>query len=160
MTCSMPASVSPSSTGTGVSVMIATTAAVPAGTYTVHVNGSNSGQTRSMSFTVDVRDFSLEVSPSSQTIAGTTSGSTTFTVTLTSLNGFASSVSLSCGSPIPTGLTCAYSPSSLVPSGGGSTSTLTVNVTASNTQGDHPVIIRAASGTLVRQQTFTVTHGP
>jgi hypothetical protein len=47
-----------------------------------------------------------------------------------------------------------------VPSGAGSASTLTVNVTASNTQGDHPVIIRAASGALVRQQTVTVTHGP
>jgi len=159
MTCTLPAAVSPSSTGSSVGVTVATTVA-PAGTYTVHVNGTNTGQTRSMTFTVDVRDFSLQVSPSNQTIAGTATGSTTFALTLTALNGFASAVSLSCGTPIPTGLTCFFSPSSFVPSGAGSASTLTVNVTASNTQGDHPVIIRAASGALVRQQTVTVTHGP
>jgi subtilisin family serine protease len=160
MTCTLPASVSPSATGAGVTVTVATTAATPAGTYTVHVNGSNSGQIRSASFTVDVRDFSLDASPSTQTIAGTGTGSTTFAITLTALNGLASSVSLSCGTPIPTGLACSFSPSSMVPSGAGSASTLTVNVTASNTQGDHPLIIRAASGTLVRQQTVIVTHGP
>lgn len=160
MTCTLPASVSPSATGAGVTVTVATTAATPAGTYTVHVNGSNSGQIRSTSFTVDVRDFSLDASPSTQTIAGTGTGSTTFAITLTALNGLASSVSLSCGTPIPTGLACSFSPSSMVPSGAGSASTLTVNVTASNTQGDHPLIIRAASGTLVRQQTVIVTHGP
>jgi len=160
MTCTLPASVSPSSTGSSLSVTVATTAATPAGTYTVHVNGSNSGQTRSMTFTVDVRDFSLQASPSTQTIPGTATGSTTFSLTLTALNGFASTVSLSCATPLPTGLTCAFSPASMVPSGAGSTSTLTVNVTASNTQGDHPLTIRTASGGLVRQQAVTVTHGP
>ncbi len=160
MTCTPPASVTPSSTGTGVGVNIATTALTPAGTYTLHVNGTNSGQTRSVAFTVDVRDFTLDVSPSTQTIPGAATGSTTFALTLTSLNGFVSSVSLSCGGPVPAGLTCAFSPSLLVPAGGGSSSTLTVNVTASNTQGDHPLTIRAASGLLVRQQTVTVTHGP
>jgi hypothetical protein len=160
MTCSVPVSVNPSASGTGVGVSVISSASTPAGTYAVHVNGSNSGQTRSMTFTVDVRDFSLDISPASQTIPGTGTGSTTFSLTLTALNGFTSGVSLSCLGPLPVGLTCSFSPSSVVPGGAGSPSTLTVTVTATNTQGAHPVTVRAASGTLIRQQTVTATHGP
>jgi len=74
-------------------------------------------------------DFSIGASPSSTTIsAGQTA---TFTMTVGSLNGFNSAISLSCsGQPINS--TCSFSPASVTPASGGmATSMMTVS-TSSN----------------------------
>jgi hypothetical protein len=66
-------------------------------------------------------DFSLSADPTSlSTIQGS---STTSSIALSAIGGFASPVTLSVGSSCPTGATCAFSPNSISPGG---TSLLTV----------------------------------
>lgn len=67
--------------------------------------------------------FTLGVSPSSTTINQGGSGS--FTVTVTPQNGFTQAVSFNC-SGLPSGDTCAFSPTTVTPSGSPVTSTLTI----------------------------------
>ena len=62
-------------------------------------------------------------------------GSSTSTVTLTSYNGYNSSVNLSCsvtgtGSPLPACSTTSFAPDSVTPTTSGATSTLTITTTA------------------------------
>jgi uncharacterized protein (TIGR03118 family) len=82
-------------------------------------------------------DFSIATSPTSATV--TPGQSTTITVTLGSLNGFAAATTLSC-SGLPTLTTCAFSPSSVSPQAGASaTSTLTI---ATKPVGYNPQVLR------------------
>jgi len=85
-------------------------------------------------------DFTISATPSSQTV--NRGDSTTFTVTLTSQNGFNSSVSLS-ASGLPSGATASFSPSSLIPTG---SSTLIVSTSASTPTGDYIITITASGG--------------
>jgi hypothetical protein len=78
-------------------------------------------------FSLTNTDFTLALDNS--TISVTHGSSQTATITVTPLSGFASSVTLGC-SGLPVGVTCSFSPSTLTPSGGAITSTLTI--TASN----------------------------
>ena len=96
-------------------------------------------------------DFSISASPSSQSV--TQGGSTTYTVTLTSLNGFNSPVSLSVAG-LPSGYT--FNPSSLTPTG---SSTLTVYTQTSTPTGTYPITISASGGgkTHTAQVTLNVT---
>lgn len=74
-------------------------------------------------------DFSLSVSPTSNTVSG--GGSASYTVTVTPTGGFSQAVSLACGAP-PTGVSCSFSPGSVTPSGSTpATSTITVATTGS-----------------------------
>ena len=73
-------------------------------------------------------DFSLSLNPSSG--SETKSSSATATVTVTPSNGFNSAVSLSC-SGMPAGISCAFSPASVTPSGAAATSTVTFSGTLS-----------------------------
>lgn len=79
-------------------------------------------------------DFSISVSPA--TLSVYPGGATTTTLTLSSLNGFSQNVSFAC-SGLPTGATCSFSPSTVVPSGSSSSTTLTISAssTASIRQG-------------------------
>jgi uncharacterized protein (TIGR03118 family) len=77
--------------------------------------------------TVGTQTFSLGASPQSGTVAA--GGSMNFTLTVTPANGFANLVTFSCVAP--TGITCAFNPTSVTPAGGAVTTTLTA--TASST---------------------------
>jgi hypothetical protein len=73
-------------------------------------------------------DFTLAVSPATATV--TAGSSTTLTATLTSTNGFAGTVSLTCAGA-PKDSTCTLAPTSVALSSGGTqTSTGTINTTA------------------------------
>jgi uncharacterized protein (TIGR03118 family) len=76
--------------------------------------------------------FSLASSSQSGTVAA--GGSTNFTLTITPANGFSDPVTFSCVAP--TGITCTFNPTSVTPSGGAATTTLTA--AASTPSGGNP----------------------
>ncbi|MGC9001283.1 PQQ-binding-like beta-propeller repeat protein, partial [Caldisericum sp.] len=89
-------------------------------------------------------DFSISVTPSSQSV--TPGSSTTYTVTLTSLNGFNNSVSLSISSVLPSGVTALFTPTSVTPTTSGATSTLTISTSSSTPAGSSTITINASGG--------------
>ncbi len=71
--------------------------------------------------TQGTEDFSLAASPQSGTVSA--GGSMNFTLTVTPANGFSNLVAFSCAAP--SGITCAFNPTSVTPAGGPVTTTLT-----------------------------------
>jgi uncharacterized protein (TIGR03118 family) len=68
-------------------------------------------------------DFALQLSATSATVMR--GGSTSINIASTASGGFSSSVSLSC-TGLPTGVTCAFSPTSITPGGAGAQLTIAV----------------------------------
>src|SRR2546421_245521 len=104
-------------------------------------------------------DFSISAAPSSLTIHLGSSG--TSTITLSSLNGFAGTVSLS--SSIACSGTCIIYPTATLnpasvtlAAGGAGTSMLTVSTTVLTTPGTYVVMITATSGSITHTVTVTV----
>jgi subtilase family serine protease len=123
-------------------------------TGTVTVTGMAGSTTNSVVINVSVgtQDFQLTSGNTTETV--TQGGSTTDTVTVTSLLGFSSSVSLTCTGS--TGLTCSLSPSSVTPtSSTPATSTLTVTAAGNATSGT--VTVTGASGSLTHNRPIAVT---
>jgi DNA-binding beta-propeller fold protein YncE len=120
-------------TGTlnGSGVATYTAAALAAASYSVtaaYAGDSNNGPSTSSVTAVTVwpgpPSFSIAFSPSSGSFKGGTAAVTTITVT--SVNGFASATTLSCGT-LPKDTTCTFSSSSVTPAAAGTaTSTLTI----------------------------------
>jgi hypothetical protein len=98
-------------------------------------------------------DFSIACSPSSLTVAQGGTGSTS--CTLTSINGFASSVALSCGAS--TGVTCSFNPASVTPTG---SSTLTLTVAGTATTGARTITVNGTGGSLTRSANVNLTITP
>ncbi len=100
-------------------------------------------------------DFAVAVSPSSLTIAAGANGTTTTTVS--SINGFSSSVALSCAGQ-PSGITCGFAPSSVTPPANGSAnSTLTVSVAGSVASGTYNFNVQGTNGGNTRTAALGVT---
>jgi trimeric autotransporter adhesin len=100
-------------------------------------------------------DFSVSCSPSSLTV--TQGGNTTSTCTVASSGGFSSAVSMSCAN-LPSGASCAFSPSSVTPPANGSANTtLTVSATSSATTGTSTIQVRGTSGSTVRNANVSLT---
>src|SRR5205085_12522985 len=121
------------------------------GSYTVQVTGTNSGQSKSGSFTVNIKDFTLVAATGAITLPQpppSQSSVVTVPLTLTALNGFNSSTALSCTGQ-PTGVTCAFGPASLTPTALGINSTLTLTGASTAAQGDYNVLVKATAGTLI-----------
>jgi arabinogalactan endo-1,4-beta-galactosidase len=100
---------------------------VGANSITANYGGDNSNAPSSsnvVSITITAApDFTVTLSPAVATI---TNGSTaTSSVRITSANGFASAIALTC-SGLPSFATCAFSPASVTPSAAAATSTLTI----------------------------------
>ncbi|MFL6300143.1 MAG: beta strand repeat-containing protein, partial [Terriglobales bacterium] len=153
-----------SAAGTSVTATITSNAGTtPQGTYTVDVTGTNSGQQKIASFTVNIKDFSLGLGVNEITIPQPPPGqssSLTVPITLTALNGFNSSASLSCSGQ-PAGVTCAFTPASGIPTALGLASTLKVTSTSAVTANTYHLQIKATAGTLIRTQPLDVTDfGP
>jgi hypothetical protein len=145
------------------------TISVPAstspGSYSLTVTGSNTTTSRntSVSVTVIAPDFAIISSPSSLNIPQGSSG--TSTITLSSLNGFSGTVSLT-SALSSSGPQVTFSPPSVaVPSGGSISSTLSVSTASSGaystavSQGSYTVTVAATSGSLVRSTTLSLTVG-
>ncbi len=94
-------------------------------------------------------DFALSASPGS--VAVTQGGSGTSTITVTPLNGFTGSVSLS-ASGLPAGVTATFNPASTT-----GTSTLTLTASGTATVGTSTITITGTSGALTHTTTISLT---
>jgi hypothetical protein len=100
-------------------------------------------------------DFSVSATPSSRTIVQ--GSNTSYSVSVTALNGFNGNVSLST-SALPAGASASFNPTTI--SGSGS-STLTINTLSSTAPGSYPITITAASGTITHTVGITlIVTGP
>jgi subtilisin family serine protease len=130
---------------------VATLATAPAGTYSVTVSGVSGALSHSVTVTLVVNrpDFGVTMSPSSVSV---TRGQTaTYTVSVSSLGGFAGSVTLK-PSGLPANVTATWTGNPVVAPG---TATLKVKTTASTVRGTFTVKVTATSGSLTHQATAT-----
>jgi len=140
------------------SLTVTTQPATPIGSYTVTVSGTSN--TISHSTTVQVivgstPDFSISGSPSSMTLAQRSTG--TFSVVLTSVNGFSGTVSLSASvSPSGPRMSFSQNPVNLTPGASGS-STLNVRIFNKTQLGTYTITVTGTNGSLSHSITFTVT---
>jgi len=96
------------------------------------VSGNSTSAIGSAAYTINLTQaaapsFSVDLLPASVSITNGQSGTTT--VLVTPQNGFASAVSFSC-SGLPAGVSCSFSPASVIPSDGAASTTLTVTSAA------------------------------
>ena len=142
-------------TGTGSSTMNITVASSTAtGTYSITVTGTSGStiETTTVSLTVTSvsAGFSLSASPSSLSVARSSSGSTTITTTVT--GGFDSAISLSATGQ-PSGVTISFNPSSIT---GAGTSTMRITASRRAALGTHTITIKGTSGTTSKTTTVTL----
>jgi subtilase family serine protease len=144
-----PASV----TGSGSSTLsITTSASTPSGTYTITVTGTSASLTHTATVTLVVLapDFSMSVTPASRTLAP--GAGTSYTVNISTLNGFVGSVTLS-ASGLPGGASASFNPASV--SGSGS-STLSITTSASTPTGTFTITVTGTSGSLTHTATVSL----
>ena len=148
------ASFSPSSiTGSGTSALTVSTAATtPTGTYTLTITGASGTLTHTTTITLMVSatvtpDFSMTSSPSTQSLVQ--GAGTTYTQTVTAVNGFNGAVSLGV-TGLPADATGTFNPPSITGSG---TSTLSVTTLATTPTGTNTLTITGTSGALTHSAT-------
>lgn len=145
-----PTSISTSGTST---LTITTATTTPAGSYPVTVQGTSGSLTHTVALTLTVvaPDFALVASPAS--VGVTQGGAATSTISLSNLNGFNGTVTLTT-SGAPTGTTAKLSRTTL---SGTTTATLTLTMTTSTAPGSYPVKVTGVSGSLTRTVTVTLS---
>ena len=138
---------------TGSSTLAVTTATTtPTGTYPLTVRGVNGTLSHSAPATLVVNpapDFSLSAAPSSRSIGGSVS-STTYSITVTPINGFNSPVSLSASGPL-IGALGTFSPNPATAS-----STLTVSIMPNTPAGTYTLTLTGTSGSLTHSTSVTL----
>ncbi len=123
------------------------------------ITGTSGRLVRSVSVTVVVSDFSISINPSSLSLPRGTSGASL--ITLTSLNGFAGTVTLSKVVSPTLGPRKSLSSSSVTLSPGGQgTSTLTVKAQHKTPIGGCTITVTATSGSVSHSVTITVNITP
>lgn len=140
--------------GSGSSTLTVTTStsATP-GTYTLTITGISGNLTNSATATLVVNaapDFSIVTTPSSQSV--NPGANTSYTATITALNGFAGTVNFSV-SGLPSGATGSFSPGSVNGSG---SSTLTVSTTTGTAPGTYTLTVTGTSGSLAHSNAVTL----
>jgi hypothetical protein len=135
---------------------VQTTSTTPTGTYTLTVTGTSGTLTHSTSvqLIVTAPDFSISASPSSRSVRR--GSSTTYTSTVTALNGFAGTVTLSV-TGCPASSTCTLSPTSLTLPPSPANSTLTVSTTTKTPTGTRTLTITGTSGSLQHSTSVSLT---
>ncbi len=100
-------------------------------------------------------DFTIACVPASVSV--TQGGSGTTNCTVTSTNGFNSSVGLSCTNP-SSGVSCAFVPTSVTPPAGGSaSSTLTISASGTATTGTFSLNVQGTGGSQTHSATVSLT---
>ena len=144
-------------TGTGTSTLTFTVASTTTtGTYTVTVTGTSGSlvETTTVNLTVTApasANFTLSASPTSITVTGGSSGTSTITSTVS--GGFNSAVTLS-ASGLPSGVTATFNPTSITGTG---TSTLTLKTTTRATTGTRTITITGTGGGKTHTTTVSLT---
>jgi hypothetical protein len=143
-----PASSTPTSSST---LTVNTTSSTAAGTYTVTISASDGTLTCSAPVKLVVQssapapDFTISATPSSRTVSR--GSGTTYAVTISALNGFAGSVSLSAAG-LPSKATASFGPNPAT-----TTSTLTVTTSRKQGKGTFTLTITGKSGSLTHTTT-------
>jgi subtilase family serine protease len=146
------ASFNPASTASSSALTLSAGAGATTGTFLVAVKGSSGSLSSSTTISLTVNgapDFALGVSPG--TLSVVRGGNGTATLTVTPMNGFNGSVTLS-ASGMRKGATVAFSPN---PAQG--SSTVTVSASRSASLGTVVLTVTGKSGPLTRQTSLTVT---
>ncbi|TMI24648.1 hypothetical protein E6H36_08015 [Candidatus Bathyarchaeota archaeon] len=118
------------------------------GTYNVTVTGSSASLSHSLSVIVRFQDFTISTDRGS-TIS-TQGSESNFKVIVTGIGAFSGNVTLACGSQLPAGVSCSFSPSSAqLPFN----STLTLATSSSTPSGYYPIGIKGAANSTLRSTT-------
>ena len=151
------ASFNPTSVNTsGSSTMTVTTlSTTPTGTFTLTITGTSGSTVHSTTVSLVVNapaapDFSISATPASQTVVQ--GNSTTYTATITALNGFTGTVTFS-ATGLPTGASASFNPTSVNTSG---SSTLTITTASTTPTGTSTITITGTSGSTVHSTTVTL----
>jgi uncharacterized membrane protein len=129
-----------------------TASSTPSGSYTLSITGTSGNLSHSTAVKLVVQkgqtsDFAIAVSPTSQQVLQ--GDQTTYKVSVSSVAGFTSPVSLSV-SGLPKGVTATASPNSVTPTPTpGTISTLTVVAASNASIGNYTLTITGKSGSLV-----------
>src|SRR2546427_207797 len=131
-----------------------------AGLYTVTVTGTSGSLSHTTTVSYTVQDFTVAASPTSLRVNAGTPGNSTIAVT--SLNGYSGTVVLTAAIAPGSGLTCSFTPGSVILgtsssstlSCKGSAATYNVNVTGTSGSLSHSVLV------IYTVQDFTVTASP
>jgi serine protease len=144
------ATFSPTPTTNTSTMSVSSTAPVAPGTYPLTVTGTSGAvvHTASVTLVVTQPDFSMNVTPSSQTV--TQGASASYSVGISPGTGFVSSVGLVV-SGLPSGATATFSPTSTT-----STSTLSVTTAASVAAGGYALTITGSGGGLTHTTGVTL----
>jgi uncharacterized membrane protein len=158
LSCSTsPTSISISPVVNATSTLSCTVGSAQAGNYVVIVTGTKGSLKTSTFVNIHVQDFSVSANYTTLNIPHGNSGKSN--ITLTSLNGFSGSVSLSATiSPVVNkGPTVQFSATSITLTAGSSgTSTLTITTASGTPKGQYTVTLTATSGSTVHTLTITV----
>ena len=130
---------------------VSTSTATPAGNYGFTVTGSSGSLSHTASATLVVNpapDFSLSASPTSQTVAR--DSSTSYTITISQMNGFSGAVSLSV-SGLPNRSSASFNPNPAT-----SSSLLTVSTNRGAQRGTFTLTITGTSGGTSHSITVTL----
>jgi len=136
---------------------ISTSGSVANGIYAATITGTGGGITRTAPVTLVITNlavpgFSISATPSSQNIV--MGGSTSYSVTVGSLNGFSGTVALTV-SGLPAHVSGSFSPASIT--GGTGSSTLNITTATNAPNGDYPLTITGISGTLTNTTSVTLS---
>lgn len=137
----------------GTSVLTITTAATTAqGSYPLSIIGNDGtvGHSAQVTLVVGNPDFTLAVSPGSQSVIQ--GNSVSYTVTQTAVNNYAATVSYSV-SGLPTGATATFTPASVAASG---TTTLSVSTATTTPAGSYTLTITGTDGTITHTASATL----
>ncbi|HEY1903940.1 MAG TPA: S53 family serine peptidase [Terracidiphilus sp.] len=146
----------PGSGSSAVTITVPST--VTAGTNTITVTGTGGGLTHTATISLTVTAagtpaYTLTASPTAVSVVQGSSGSSTITTAVS--GGFDSAVALS-ASGLPTGVTAAFSPTSIAAPGSGS-SKLTLTVASTAAAGTSTITITGTGGGITHTATVTLT---
>ena len=145
--------------GSGSSTATLTVASTTAtGTYTITVTGTGGSITHTATISLTVTAaatpaFTLSASPTSLSVADGSTGSATITTAVS--GGFNAAIALS-ASGLPTGVTAAFSPTSIAAPGSGS-SALTFTVGSTAAAGTSTITVTATGGGITHTTTVSLT---
>jgi len=137
--------------GAGSSTLsIPTTTATTPGDYLITVTGTSGGLSHSQTVILTISDFTLESTPSTQSVQA--GGSASYTVDTAPVAGFDDTINLSV-TGVPAGVGADFDDPSVTP---GSDTTLSVSIGGSAEPGSYPLTITGTSGELSHSETVTL----